>query len=332
MFGSKCKPSIKFTTLALSSIFFIAACGGSDDDSLVEIKENATFTLALSDAPVDNLSEVVVCFNAVQLKSSGEDQNASVGDDDEMLPPNDMCLDGTGNVIANTVGINLLSYQGSESIALVDGLEIDAGEYSQLRLQISEGSFGTLVDTGEKVSISVPSNELKLDGFTAAVGGTVDLTLEFDLKKAMTNPVGQEGYFLKPRGVRLVDNLLVGHIEGTVAEALLTNNECSPLTNVATSPATVYLYAGTDVAEEDMADVDGSETMQPLTSVAVSYNETDVSYDFEVGFIPEGSYTIALTCDTDDNPESDEDISFISFQNVDVAAGSTPVEVTISEQ
>ncbi len=307
------------------------ACGSDDDVSI------STFSLAVSDAPVDDLSAVVVCFNQIQLKrdeASGGDIIFTVGEG-EAIEANNLCLDSNDDIIDNTVGINLLDYTGSDSINLVTGSIIEAGDYSQLRLAMSNGSYGVDSDTEDKISIEVPSNELRLDGFSATVGGVVDFTLEFDLRKSMTNPVGQSHYILKPRGVRLVDNSEVGHITGTVAETLLTDNQeaygClfSP-EDLATSVASVYLYTGADLDIATLADNGGDEDNQPLASTTVAFDGVD-TYNFEIGFVNAGDYTIAVSCDVSDDPESEDEVVFIESQNVTVVESNTAVEVSFGQ-
>jgi len=308
------------------SLLVLTACGGSSDNSN-DSTPLPSFSLSVSDAPVDELTEVVVCFNQIELKGSDGETVFTVGDENEMILANNLCLDKNG-VITNTVGIDLKKYTGSDSITLVDGISIEAGDYTQLSLIMSEGSYGIDAQTSEKISISVPSNKLKLDGFTATLGGSVDFTLEFDLNKAMTNPVGQAGYFLKPRGVRLVNNNEVGNIEGTVSETLLIEGPCTPLSDSSVSVASVYIYEGVDVAIDALEDNGGDENGSlPYTSTAVIFDSEQTSYNFEIGFIKAGDYTIAVTCDSEDAPEVDEDIRFISSQNIKVSAGNTPLQV-----
>ena len=315
-------------TLTLSALL-LTACGGSSDDNTVNVQELPKFSLAISDAPVDDLSQVVVCFNQIELKRNGSDAIFSVGDEDEMIVANYLCLDNSGDIIPNTVGIDLTQYAGNESIALVDKIRIEAGNYTQLRLIMSDGSYGIDAQTSEKINISVPSNELKLDGFTATLDGTVDFTLEFDLNKAMTNPVGQAGYFLKPRGVRLVNNNESGHIDGTVSESLLSDNNCMPLSEPSVNVANVYMYEGTDIAIENLEDNGGDENNNlPYASTAVTFDSEQTSYNFEIGFIKAGDYTIAVSCDTEDDPEVDEEITFITLQSVTVIAEKTPLSVS----
>lgn len=309
--------------------FLLTACGGSSDDStpIVDNTPLPSFSLSVSDAPVDDLSEVVVCFNQIELKGNSEETVFTVGNEDGMIAANDLCLDNSGDIIPNTVGLDLLQYAGSDSIALVDGISIEAGDYTQLRLIMSDGSYGTDAQTSEKISVSVPSNELKLDGFTATLGGTVDFTLEFDLNKAMTNPVGQAGYFLKPRGVRLVNNNEAGHMDGIVSEIFLSDNQCAPLSDSAVNVASVYMYEG--AAIDALEDNGGDETGNlPYASTPVTFDSEQTSYNFAIGFIKAGDYTVAISCDTEDDPEVDEDINFITSQNVTVIAGNTPIQVS----
>jgi len=316
--------NVKLLVSLTLSALLITACGGSDEETSLP-----SFSLSVSDAPVDDLSEVVVCFNQIELKGNSQDIVFTVGNESGMIAANDLCLDNSGDVISNTVGLDLLQYTGSDSITLVDGISIEAGNYTQLRLIMSDGSYGIDAQTTAKISVSVPSNELKLDGFTATLGGTVDFTLEFDLNKGMTNPVGQAGYFLKPRGVRLVNNNEAGHIDGTVSETLLIDNQCTPLSDSTVNVASVYIYGGLGLTIDTLEDNGGDESENlPYASTAVTFNSEQTSYNFEIGFIKAGDYTIAVSCDTEDDPEIDEEVNFITSQNVTVVTGNTPEQVS----
>jgi hypothetical protein len=127
----------------------LSACGGSSDNTSTS-EQSPTFSLAVSDAPVDALSAVVVCFSQIELKGNGNDTVFTVGSETGMIAANDLCLDDNDAVITNTVGIDLKQYTGSESINLVDGITIPAGNYSQLRLIMSGGSYGIDAETSEK--------------------------------------------------------------------------------------------------------------------------------------------------------------------------------------
>ncbi|RUO60231.1 DUF4382 domain-containing protein [Pseudidiomarina insulisalsae] len=305
----------------------LVACGGSSDDNANE--QMARFSLAVSDAPVDNADAVVACFNAIELV--GNDQGSQVftiGESTNTIEPNDVCKDASGNTIPNTVGIDLLSYTGSDSVNLVDGIEVAPGTYGQLRLEMSEGSY---VQVGEEqLPLRVPSNELKFDGVTLDVAGNASYTVEFDLRQAMVDPVGIDGYFLKPRGVRLVNNLQIGHIEGTLAEELLITNSCTVAPSDVSEPvAVVYFYEGSDLEITTLADVGGAETHQPYAVAAVYFDGVS-AYTFSVGYVAAADYSAAWTCQTDDDPEADDDLTFNGVVNVSVSGGEAVTTVDIS--
>ncbi|TKB45744.1 DUF4382 domain-containing protein [Thalassotalea mangrovi] len=320
MFFSKTKTAL---AVALSATLTLAGCG-SDSDS------PSTFSLAISDAPVDGLSNVTLCFNRVELNGEGGKTEFIVGEHAEMINANSECPDAT-----NSVGINLLEYTGAEALTLINNIEIDAGKYNQMRFVLSEGSFaikdaqydedGNEVAAEQRVPVVVPSNELKLDGFTVAQGGNVSFTLEFDLRKGMTNPVGQENYFVKPRGVRLVDNNLIGHLEGTVAEMDYSCTQMSP-EDTSLPVGSVYIYNGADqTALGDNTATDVAEETQPLASAGVFFNENTNMYEYAIGFLLAGDYTVAFTCDTEDDPELDEELDFVEQQNVTIFENETTV-------
>ncbi|PKG38608.1 DUF4382 domain-containing protein [Psychromonas sp. Urea-02u-13] len=286
------------------SLLLLVGCGGESGSSnsssgSVTASSGTTFSLSVSDAPVEALSKVIICFSQIELKSEVADVLLDLTPNP--LYADELCVD------KNSYAIDLKMFTGADYITLLEGIIIEAGDYSQLRLIMSEGSYGVFADDDvTTVAIKVPSNELKLDGFTAVIGGVIDLTAEFDLNKGMTNPVGLDYYFLKPRGVRLVDNSESATVAGSVDAddfCTLSNPEVGDIVG------SVYLYQGFDLAIENLADNGGDESQLPYASAMVTYKgETD--YEYEVGFVTSGNYTVAFSCDSDDLPEEDNSIVF----------------------
>lgn len=315
------------TSAVLASMSVLTACGGSSGDEPMF----ATFSLGVSDAPVNGANAVVVCFNEVELTGNGlGSQSFTLGQDEEAADTNDMCRDSSGAVIPNTRGIDLLLLDGAKSEALITGAEFEAGNYGQLRLEIAEGSYVEEQD-GLKVPLRVPSNELKLGGVTLSAGGNFSYTLEFDLRKAVVDPVGQEGYLLKPTGLRLVDNSEIGHLTGQVSEGLLINNNCTVAPEDTAMPvATVYIYEGADLPLAELSDNGGDNTYQPYASTNVYFDGVS-EYNYSIGFIDAGTYTAALSCDIEDDPEAADALEFLQAQNVTITTSATPVEADFTE-
>ncbi len=229
-----------FISLTLSLL--MVACNSSSDD------ESASISLAITDAPVDGATEVVVEFTGVELKPSG----GSSIDFDFDVPQQ----------------IDLLALQGSNAANLLSNIEIEAGNYQWMRLKVNAqrntmDSFITF-ENGNSFSLSVPSgNEtgLKLvKGFVVTQGSHASFVIDFDLRKSIVNPNGlSEEYFLKP-ALRLINNNEAGHIQGTISNTIAEQESCN-------NGIAVYVYEGNDIVADD----EGSTT-PPLTSAMVQFN------------------------------------------------------------
>jgi len=317
-------PLIKPAAMVVA-LLALAGCGGGDSESVTPTPTTATFGLQISDAPIDEAAEVVVCFSAIELVGNGSaTQKYLIGSDAVAAAPNNLCTNAQGNVITNSRGIDLLKLPGATAESLVTGATVAAGNYGQLRLVISEGSYIQLKD-GSKKALTVPSNELKLLGPTLSAGGTFNYTLEFDLRKAVVNNNAGQNYQLKPTGLRLVDTSQVGHLKGMVAESLLINNQCSVAPADKTKPVgVVYLYQGADLAAATLADYGGTQANQPYASAPVLFDGAG-NYNYEIGFIDAGAYTAAFTCNTTDDPEVPDMVTFLLTKTQMIQANTTPV-------
>ena len=305
--------------LASLALFILTACGGDDATKGQLTASNATMlSLSVSDAPVDDLSQVVVCFFQIELKSEMGDSVFEVGGSENMIAPNELCLDENEEVIGNTVGLDLLLVTGDNVFTLLENILIESGDYSQVRLMMADGSYGVFAyDDVTKVTIKVPSNELKLDGFIAPIGGELDLTAEFDLRKSMTNPVGQDHYILKPRGVRLVDNSESATIAGSVDMVSLCDFDYPEMVG------SIYLYQGFGYTLAELADNNGSD-QDAYASTVVNYDGENYSY--EIGFVTSGDYTIAMSCESEDLPETDDGFVFVQQQQITVTTQNLVVD------
>lgn len=278
--------------VVMASLGMLAGCGSDSDDS-------ARFSLAITDAPIDEATQVVIEFTAIELK-----------------PRN-----GSSVVInlASPQSIDLLALQNGETTTLIDQHTIAAGEYDWVRLAVN-AEFDNVYDSyivfdNLQHELFVPSGAqtgLKLNqGFTVAEGQTAHFVIDFDLRKSIVEPVGQPGYFLKPT-LRLIDLQQVGALSGEIAEARIINL-CQ-----GEKLGAVYVYSGVDVTPDD---VDGRDP-EPLTSVLV-YRDDD-RYRYHVGFLAPGNYTAAYTCDAvNDLPESDQPLVFTTAANVSITANAT---------
>ncbi|MGB1950989.1 MAG: DUF4382 domain-containing protein [Marinobacter sp.] len=285
-----------FTVSALAA--GIAACGGGSSGS----DATGTVSFGITDAPATDLSNVTVAFTEIRLKPT---------DGDWISFP----LEGFETV-------NMLDLQGGVSEPLITDQEVPAGEYSQIRLIVdTENSFVKRSDTGDtEFSLAVPSGEqsgLKLQGdFIVAADTSTSFTIDFDVRKAVVDPQGEAlaNFMLRP-ALRLVNNLEVGAIAGSVDESTVIQVQCAD--NDPAYDGMVYVYQGSDATVGDL----GSEN-EPLLTAPVAFDEEASEYNYTAAFLVEGEYTVSYTCDPDDNEVADEELEFLDTRNVTVTAGS----------
>jgi Domain of unknown function (DUF4382) len=282
-------------------LFGLAACGGSGGGD-----STGQMTLSITDAPVEDASSVVVQFSGVAFKRAGAS------------------AESVQNFTPSPRQLNLLEYQEGRAALLLDRVILPAGDYEWIRLIVDNqagvrDSYLTL-QTGEECELRVPSGAesgLKLNrGFTLPADGSAALTIDFDLRKSIHAPPGQQsatsectqGYLLRPT-LRVVDDANVGAIAGAVDSTLITP-ECL---------AKVYIFSGANVVVDDLEDVTVTNDQDALLVAGVGMDEGDTEYRYHAAFLPPGPYTVAFTC-SNDSATTDDALTFLPALNTTVTA------------
>lgn len=297
------------------SLLGLTACGGDDSDEA----PTGTLSMDMTDATADGVEQVRLSISAVAVKPENGPA-VRVDYEDEPL-----------------VIENLLELQGSLSAEIMDDTEVPAGRYDWVRLYINGGDPDSFVttDQGGRFDLLVPGQQSGsgdkqrhiqlVSGFNVPAGGDVDFTLDVDLRRALTRPANADHYLLRP-ALRLVDNSQVGTISGTVADSLVNDDSCTNDLDAEEGNA-VYLYEGDDAATGDVYLDDQGEPLaedNPLTVANVKQNPDTGEYEYEIGFVLAGDYTLAFTCQSlDDDESTDDSIAFADSAGVTVTAGET---------
>ena len=176
------------------------------------------------------------------------------------------------------------------------------------------------------VELRVPSGDQQglrlVSGFTVTANQNSSFMIDWDLRKGLTNPVGQVGYFLRP-ALRITEMTRHGTIAGTVADALVLAEGC--LNDLAEDRGNlVYVFEGAGVVP---ADIDGSNN-DPLTSGAVAVDSSAAgAYTYSVPCLSPGQYTVAFPCQglSDDPAVTDAGLLFAGPHSATVVHGATTV-------
>lgn len=282
--------SLLHATVVISSCTLVAGCFDSKS-SKNDGPPPTRFSLAVTDAPIDDAQHVVVEFSTVVLQPS----------DSERI---EFRLD-------EPMRVDLLALQGLSSQYLVMDKEVPAGDYDWIRLGVNahlDGVMDSYIElrSGAQLELVIPSGDetgLKLNGgFVLQEGAEADFTIDFDLRRSIAIPahIDTASAVLRP-SLRMVDTVFSGSIEGEI-ESNIVSRYCE---DANLNPGAVYIFDYT----AEPGDVHGTDE-GPLASALVHYR--DGGYYYEAGFIPQGSYNVLYTCDAAfDSPDSEEDLQFV---------------------
>jgi hypothetical protein len=279
--------------LASACLALLAACGGGDGGTT---SANGTLSLALTDAPLDTAQAVVVVFTGVELKPAN---GAAFSVD-----------------FATKKSIDLLALQGGKTSSLFDNQSVPAGNYEWMRLKVytdpTANDASYIKVNGAVYNLTIPSGQetgLKLvRGFTIAQGALSNFIIDFNLRKSIVAPPGaSSNYFLKP-ALRVMDQMQVGTVKGTVHLATLAVAQLAAGAPVTGCKAGLYLFQGATATPDDFdrdATNDGGSDPVYLQPVANDGLALDVA--FNIPFVESGSYTLAATCNFDvDSMDTDD--------------------------
>ncbi len=280
-------------TLLTGALVALAGCGGGGSDG----GGTGAVSLAVSDAPIDDAVKVCITFDTIEFQGNGGRTLVELDQPEK---------------------INLLDFQGDEKAPLLEDQELPAGNYQWIRLGVDatrnsnggigdsgdpevcdgEGSYIVMNDGGV-YNLYVPSGAqsgLKLNrGFNVPANGQIYLTADFDLRKSITASPGLEPDVKLRPTIRLVEINDAGTLTGAVAPARATAENCAP--------AVFVFDDGVTPNAIDPDDGSGTFVPDPNDPVAtatvkdVSEPQDMSEFGYTVGFLLEGDYEVAFTCD-----------------------------------
>jgi hypothetical protein len=270
--------AVRGCAVGVLGLIGLAGCG---DEALAP---SSTLSLDLVDAPISSATVVWVQFTGVEVKP----------------------VDGTVQTFdfSPAKGYDLLTLQNGNAAVLLDDTTVPAGDYEWIRLKIDPTPDSSYVedDTGVhglKIPSGIQSGVKLIKGFTMPAGGHGDFTIDFVLDKSIIAPPGLAPQYLMKPVLRMTNNVEVGTLEGTIdATAYAANSGCTD------GLPRVYLYQGASIAPDDIYNPeddsqDSAPEVDPLVTATATLDGSG-GYDYYIGNVEAGTYTVAFTCDADD--------------------------------
>lgn len=333
-----------YSLTALSASLILAGCGSDSENA--EPVEMGAFSLAVSDAPVDDASKVVLGFEDVVLIPVNSASGNPTGDPIHMKVNDDGSLQQ----------VDLMQYQGSAAETIISERQVPAGDYAMC-VYVKDGKYLNDISTsyvekinGNVVGLVVPSqgscHGFKPDGndqgrlkfsqkgqYVSIHTGHNRYVVEFNLRSGLTDPNGHDYMLMNSNAVSLVNADEAGHIGGEVStvqyQACEADSAALNAINDVDAVHAVYLYAGI-MDRTSMGDIGNAdpEKVEPVAVADVNTSQNTGELEYEFGYVGPGSYTIGYTCTAhSDLPETHETLEdgFMIYQHY------TPVEVIAGE-
>ena len=277
-----------------------------------DFQRSGLLSFLLSDGPVDSAEAVVMTFSGVELLGQGGSVVHSLAID----PPRQL---------------DVLQLQGRVSETLLSAVEIDAGEFQQVRLLVEtppSDCQNLVAPFSSYIQIAGTQYPLVLPGSSGLTfRGQVKVEakqhsqylIDLDLRQSITGRGNNACYNLRP-ALRLANVDNAGHIRGNISRQLLESSHC----DVAASGqgAAVYLYPDRNQRPDDI----GAPRSGPLSTASVRDAGPDAPLSYELAYLPPGDYTLALTCQAaSDDPQRNDPLVFEASASVSVQASSESV-------
>jgi hypothetical protein len=300
----------------------LSACGGGGGGVS---NGPGSISINLTDAPVDSAAEVIVVFTGLELHQAS----------------------GTTTTIdfPTPKSIDLVKLQNGVTGSLTENSAVPAGNYDWVRLKVlasknSQGESYIKLLSGQQFPLWIPSGSetgLKLNrAFTVAQGSVTRLVIDFDLRKSITAPPGQDPNYIMRPTLRLMDQLQVGKIATTVNLAALATAQLGAGAATSACKGGLYVFSGATATPDDQ-DGDSTDGTDPLVYQPLVYDGVNPTVTINLPFVEVGTYTVAATCNFDVDVADTNDykaaaaqgtpgfqtMRWTTIQNVAVSANNT---------
>jgi hypothetical protein len=283
-------------------------CSGSNNSDNNNGSDSALLTLGFSDSLPEDLKQAVIKVETITFRSSGVDD----------VKVNNFTISELNLTNAPSFQVNLLDYPGTKQLSVITNIKLEPALYDVF-IDVAGGSldnsFIQLKSDDSMAQLNVEGNRLVLPNLRLDAGSQT-VTVEFDLARSLRFVDTSNDYQLSENGIRMVNNTNAAQLSGEVDRALF---DTIPPCDAKVDPLAgnrVYLYPGGDLSSSLLVDVYRATTtadsppagsIAPLTVASLAVNASN-AWEYTLGYLPPGTYTLAFACDTagDDSVQWDD--------------------------
>ena len=288
-------------------------------------QDPASFTLGFTDEALEQLKQVVIEVEQIAF-------TRNVGGN---IIVETFTIDELGITDAESFQVDLLQYRGLNQLLVIENLELAAQTYSGIELTILKNDINRSYVQESDDSLK----QLNISGSTLRLPG-MDLgsneqayTAVFSLAQALQYQQGSDTYLLATSGLRTQDNRVAASLTGRVDNSLFdTESPCDAKEDPELGNR-VYIYKETGLSAAALGDVFTSSSstdipdgkIAPFSVATLAEDVLTGNWQYAFGFLPAGDYTVAFSCDTqDDDP--------VDFDDFDIPLPSDQVyEISLDE-
>ena len=165
--------------------------------------------------------------------------------------------------------------------------------------------------------VNLAEGSLSLPGVTLN-SGDGRITVTFGLAQALQLRESRDDYLLTSTGIRVQDNALSASLTGRVDSALFDGEPTCAEKADPESGNRIYLYSGRSLDSNLLGDVftsnSGNEvpegTVAPFAVATLTEDSLTGNWQYAMGFLPAGDYTLAFSC----NAEGDDAVDYDAIE------------------
>lgn len=310
------KTSVILVSIAATTMFMVSGCGGSSSSpgaDVPAIPATGSISVSITDDPWHEAQAMV-------LHITGMDVGHANGDVTHFDMP------------GGSISVDMMQLQNGVAQELMSGMEIPAGQYDWMRLQLDLGqSYMDDMGTGGRHSFQMgpnAANGLEVhEPFQIQQGLHSEFMLDFDVRQGVQHRhMGMMGdQYELHSALRLVHMNDAGGLSGMVDPALIDINhpDCDPVDG----GNWVYIFPGDATAPDDIAETETDGVPGPIAADRVDMDPATGEHGYHFGFLPAGSYRVAFTCSGKWDEAGDDDYPTDPDGLFDFQMFSDPIDI-----